>query len=741
MLNPEKILELYRKGGPLSQVIPHFELRPAQEKMVQNVVSAFNNNEIALVEAGTGTGKSLAYLIPAAIMAMQEKCRIVISTRTIHLQEQLLLKDIPLVQKTLQSTFKAVLVKGMGNYLCLRKLHDSQAEIDYLPLEEKNQLETITGWTESTVEGSKSELPFSPPPNVWERVNAESETCTRRQCPHYEACFFFKARKEAESASLLIVNHSLLFTDLALRDEKEEATLLPSYEHVILDEAHHIEDVATECFAKRSSRNGVMRIFGRIASEGRGKELGRLPLLKQQLIQLARKCLQKEIEALLHIVSYELHNRRRDAIDALQSFFDAVGFFSYGRSKEGDEGAKLRLLPETLTHPDWKEVVEKGDLCSRSLGTYIEEARSFLKSVLRLDNAPFQTEVQGIIKDIQSYLSSLEKECEFIKSYVQEPKEKGAIRWIEQRPNSTPDRAELVEALLDVTPFLIHNFFLRFRTFIITSATLTAEGRFGFFRDRVGLNSTALIDRQIKEMILESPFHFSEQALFVTTSDMPEPNEKNFIDQAVLRIIECVTASRGQAFVLFTSYSMMKQCYSKLENRLLAIGCPPMKQGDAMRHALLTQFKSTPRAVLFGTDSFWEGVDVVGEALRLVIIVKLPFRVPTEPLIQARTELLTSLGFDPFTDYMLPQAIVKFKQGFGRLIRHHNDRGVVVILDKRVLTKGYGKKFIKSLPPVPHVSLKESELKNTLEQFYKKTERRCSRGESPRGASQGFQIQ
>lgn len=643
--------------------------------MALDVAQTFEWEQIALIEAGTGTGKSMAYLVPALL---SEGRKTVISTHTINLQEQLVNKDIPFLVEALGVEVSAVLVKGMNNYACLRKAGDAVAEKGTLSEEERGQIEAVEGWLDQTSDGTRSDLSFYPLPSVWERIGAEFDACSHRQCPFYKECFFFEARKKAEEAQLVIVNHHILLADLALK-EKGEAGILPEYDHLIIDEAHHLEEVATSVFATEVSRAEMIRQLGRLASDKRSiQEAGKLPLLATKVND----------EALLKRLRIDLPaEKRRLVTDINDTFHQLVQFFG------SDTDLKLRLSDNHLQHPKWMETIEPAvEQLVESIRRHVAALRSLQKDVGDDEKS------RSVLIDIRAIADRLEGTAAALEDFVFGDLTPTTVKWIESYVNRGFANLRLVSAALDVSYLLAERLFKNVPAVVLTSATLTTHQNFQFVRQRLGLTEQLLDGKEVREAAYRSPFAFEKQALLAVPRDMPAPNEPGFVAAAAEAIFEGVEASDGNAFVLFTSFSMLNQCYSILAERLKARGLVPMKQGETDRDKLLARFKETDRSVLFGTDSFWEGVDVVGEALRCVIIARLPFRVPTEPIIQARTEAIAEAGGNPFFDYTVPQAIVKFKQGIGRLIRHRQDRGCILCLDSRLLTKSYGRSFLKSLP-------------------------------------------
>lgn len=732
-LDPEKALKILQMDGTLSQVIKGFEPREQQQHMMRNIIEAYNENQIALVEAGTGTGKSIAYLIPAILWALQKKERSVISTHTITLQEQLLLKDIPLVAKALNATVKAVLVKGMRNYACLRKIEDTRSEQLLLYPQEAEEFTKIDAWAHATNDGSRASLNFEPSGAMWDRVCAENDTCNKNQCPYFQECHFFRARREASEAQILIVNHHLLFADLSTRAESEnyqDPSILPIYTKVVLDEAHHIEDIATEYFAQKVNQLDLLRIVGRLAAEkGGGKSQGKLTQLKEKIISYFNsKTPPTEVSNVLSTLNIDLPGIRTDVLKYITEGFDKFHHFinllkiQTRSPEESSNENKLRMLAEHYTHPFWSgEIKTHIQGLIQALQKYVQVINSVENALKALNHETLNEQTKGIRFEIEALCLRLTNASLVLQQFVHNAPPPSKVRWIEAQMLKTMVNVYIADAELDIAKALADYLFSKFSTVILCSATLTTNKRFDFAKQRLGLTPHYVGNLVVTENIYDSPFNYKHQALLVVPTDIPNPLERTFTVAAAEKIWEAIQASHGNAFVLFTSYTMLKTCYQILQPRLDKHKFPVFKHGDDNRQNLLQKFKSTERSVLFGTDSFWEGVDVVGDALRCVIIVKLPFKVPTEPIIQARTEAILAKGGDPFMEYSLPNAVVKFKQGFGRLIRNKNDRGCIVCLDTRLITKKYGQQFLNSLPACEQLFMPSENVKIHMQDFYKKT--------------------
>lgn len=732
-LDVEAVIGILSPTGPLADSLKGFESRYEQSSMMRNVLDAYNHNQIALIEAGTGTGKSIAYLIPALLWAVQTKERTVISTNTITLQEQLLHKDIPLLTKALHLDVQTVLVKGMQNYLCLRKFDEVQQEVLLLAPQEARELDAVEAWKENTQDGSRSDLPFTPSYTLWEKLSAENDTCGRTSCPYYQKCYFFKARREAQDAQILIVNHNLLFSDLVYRAENDvgkEGGILPNYTRVILDEAHNIENIATDYFASMTSQLDILKVMARLTAEKGGKSQGKLHLLKAKLAQVNRKDHTPAMVSIQNRLTIDFPGIRKDLLAHTHEVFTLFSNFTkmiQNMPQHSDDSMagehKLRVFPYHQEHPDWQGRLIPGvKQLVESMKCYEQSLKALIEDIKQLNNSTIDEQVKGLVFEINALAQRLNMYATSIESFTVEKIAMNKVRWIETQALKLMINITLVDAQLDIAKTLAECLFSKFATVILCSATLTTDNGFNFIRNRLGLIPEYMKNRAIKENVYHSPFNFSNQALFLIPTDIPAPSDPQFISVASEKILAALIASRGNAFVLFTSYTMLKTCFDILEKRLRENGCHPLKQGDDDRLLLLKKFKTIDRSVLFGTDSFWEGVDVAGEALRCVVIVKLPFKVPTDPLIQARSEVIAAQGGDPFMEYSLPQAIVKFKQGIGRLIRNQRDRGCIVCLDNRITTKRYGQHFLNSLPKCPQVFVAGDAMQKSMVEFYRRTQ-------------------
>ncbi len=701
-LEIEKLCASLAPGGVVSQFLKDYEFRSQQIEMIRQVAVSFNEQKIGVIEAGTGVGKSLAYLIPAIFWSVINKERCVVSTRTINLQEQLIYKDIPFLKKILEVDFKAVLVKGRGNYLCLRKIDSLKQNQQMLVLDEdRHEIQIILEWAKTSQSGSKSELNFLPQNSTWEQVASESDTCLRHACPFYQDCFVYKARKQAAQANLLIANHHLLFSDFAVRASGVDISVLPKYSHIIFDEAHNLEDIATDYLGLNLSRYGINRLLSKLFVKRKDKTTGLLMILVNKLNFAYTQNKIAELKKIVHQIQEEIIPQIEAAFILNNELMDEIANQVFSFDDLTKYEIKVRLNERIITSPAWNTMVvpkinnflpliskihsQLNASLSRLEDINIRLSRDILS--LKIDIDAFRRRLGGVIDTIKKIL--LEQDLEH-------------VRWIEVvRRNTGKDLISLKLAPLDISASMNSLVYANCKTIIMTSATLTIAGikrqnDFHYFTNQIGLNLVSS-DKIIKCKI-PAPFDYEKQAITAIPNDIPSPDSPQFAESISELIFEALQISHGRAFILFTSYGLLNVLFNFLEPQLTKLGITALKQGQTNRHQLLQIFKEDKNSVLFATDSFWQGVDVEGEALESVIITKLPFKVPSEPIIEARVEAIEKRGGNAFLEYSVPQAVLKLKQGFGRLIRKKTDVGSIFILDKRIVEKFYGPIFLDSLP-------------------------------------------
>ncbi len=706
------IANLLTASGPVARVLgaAAFEDRPGQRDMAAYIADVYNDGGIALLEAGTGVGKSFAYLVPAIEWARLNGERTIVSTNTINLQEQLVGKDLPILSRAFSTGDRTVtfaLLKGWRNYLCLSRLEQARAGQESLFDDARGaELEAIAGWASRTADGSLSDLVEEPSSDVWDAVAAESDLCTRLKCPHFDRCFVFAARRRAAEADVVVVNHHLLASDLAVRiasDNWQEAAVLPPYRRLVLDEAHHLEDVAAQHLGLQVSMIGVQRLLGRLERNGRGL----LPTLAAEL---------SSHDDLLGAASRDLLGRTvLDALGAARRWADEL-FGRLGRRLDNEQ--VLRLTDAFAGDSVWREGL---DVALDNLLIAFSKLRDGVETIadrLSIDDpAEMRTRLIG---ELRGVVRRLDSAAEGLKATLQpvgyRPAVGPAVRWMERRGRRTPNLT-LSAVPLDLAPVLKEALFDRVETVILTSATLAAGGEFTFLEERLGLSLPP--SRVTAREILPSPFDFGAQCVFGIPTDIPEPrDDESGHGAAVARVLlELAHASDGGIFALFTSHGQLRRTADAIRGAVAA-RWPLLVQGEGQRDQLLRRFRDAGSAILLGTDSFWEGVDVPGRALRVLILAKLPFKVPTEPLTAARLERLTEAGVDGFSHYLVPLAALKLKQGFGRLIRTKSDVGAVVLLDRRVVTKRYGAAMLEGLPPAAKAIGNWPDVRREVEEFF-----------------------
>ena len=643
----ERVRTIFSENGLLSKA-KNFEFRPQQQEMAVAVARALEEDRHLVVEAGTGVGKSLAYLVPAILFALEQHKKAIVSTHTINLQEQLLYKDIPILKKVLPVEFDAALMKGRQNYLCPRRLERAlQSSKELFTGPEDNELNRIAEWASKTRDGSLSDLSIEPDPKVWAQVCSEAHICTQKTCGQNPRCFYQQARKKLLAADVIVLNHTLLFVLLGDPKEQEgrESGFLFPNDFIIFDEAHRVEQVASKQIGVGVSQYGLRSTIQRLYNAR----------TRKGLFTVMRDAAGVRLAA--------------ESIDDLEKFFDAVESKSDFRKGREFRVRGVDLVPDTIT------------------GRLVALQARIAEVVKRADDEILKAELQEFGRRIRDARDGI--------AIFLEQSAPQHVYWVE-RTGKTAQFLSLNAAPIDLAPVLRRMIFRDNATCVMTSATL-AVGRadLAYFRERIGAT-------EAEPLQLGSPFDFQKQMKMFVVKKMPDPREATYQKELERWIAHFVEKTGGCAFVLFTSYRDMQQVAGEMQKFFVEKKMNLLVQGGgAPRSKLLEQFKSEPRSVLFGTDSFWGGVDVPGEALSNVIITRLPFAVPDTPLIEAKLELVQERGGDAFTEYSLPEAILKLRQGVGRLIRTKSDHGIIVILDNRIVTKPYGRAFMQALPKCP----------------------------------------
>lgn len=656
--------EVFGPGGLIAQHHPNYEYRPGQVEMAEAVQNVIADGGIALIEAGTGTGKTLAYLIPALAAGR----RVMVSTATKNLQEQLHHKDIPFLQKMIPREFKATCMKGRSNYVCLHRLKQT-SELPILDgLEDVDYFDEVRKWAAKTETGDRAELTDLPEAlSFWPQIDARAEICLGQKCPEFEECFITRMRRQALDSDVVIVNHHLFFADLALRGG-DYGAVLPDYSTIIFDEAHELEDVAASYFGTSLSSFRTTDLIkdaqNLVISE---------PEPASELTRALARLGQRADVFWLSLRSAGPDDDRSNLEDSAPSTRPSP---YRSRRERGGASQDSRLAIDDSYFVRFDREGNKTLTSSGEAAIALSNALARLASALAVVNDP-PPELDNIARRVQSMKFDLE--------FIVSADAPDFVYWLETR-----GRGVFLHATpIDVSGILEERLFGEIHSAVLTSATMTAGKSFSFIKGRLGISHS-------RDLIVESHFDFAHQSVLYLPKRMPDPRTREFLDASVEEIVQILEATRGRAFVLFTSLASMRETYERVRYR---IDYPTFIQGEGSKGGLLERFRTTEGAVLFATSSFWQGVDVQGEALSCVIISKLPFAVPSDPVVAARQKHIDEQGGNSFYEYSVPQAAITLKQGLGRLIRSTTDRGVLSILDPRLNTKSYGRVFLESLPP------------------------------------------
>ena len=724
-IDPAETAALLGPDGPVAHHLGRYEDRPSQREMAERIARLYSMGGIGLIEAGTGVGKSLGYLVPALRWAAANGERTIVSTNTITLQEQLVGKDLPFLAEALDQPVRFALLKGWRNYLCLQRLEHARASATSLFDEGgANELDVIGAWADRTTDGSLADLAQPPRPDIWDEVAAEADLCTRLKCPHFDRCFVFKARKQAAQADVIVVNHHLLMADLAVRRASQnwtDAAVLPSYTRLIIDEGHHLEEAASSHLAATASRRGILRLLSRLERKGRGL----LPALEMKLGQ-SNDLLST---ASLDLVRVRLYGTATAARRSTERLFDMLDGWM---ARQSD--AQIRLTDRFDDDALWREGLGGAlDDMLRELDA-LGDGLILVRDRIETDEKRAE-ELASLLGELRGVIRRLENAGDALRGALRPGVEAHErVRWIEVRGGGNADEPAgdatgrerqrhvgVASVPLDLAPILREDLFRRIETCVVTSATLAVGDGFGFIARRLGLDED---DVEPVTAALDSPFDFSTQAVLAIPSDVPMPasGDRAHVTRTAEIAGELIKAARGGVFVLFTSHRDVREAARMFRAMGFDEHGPLLVHGEDSRDSILRRFRAHGDAVLVGTASFWEGVDVPGRALRGLVLARIPFRVPSEPVTAAQCEAIEAAGGDAFTTYMLPHAALRLKQGFGRLIRSTADRGAVVICDPRVVRKGYGAALLSGLPPARRIEGPWATLRPELEAFYRATE-------------------
>jgi len=690
--------DLVSANSPLQQILPGFQARSGQRQMVEAVTAAFEGDEHLLVEAGTGTGKSLAYLIPAALYARANDTRVVVSTHTIALQDQIEQRDFPTLRKLIGEPLSLSVFKGRTHYVCMRKLLQEVQNVSFAtPREEIESYMSLLVWLLGTTHGNREELPLQgASAEVWPRIQSETETCIHKRCPFFKPCYYFRARGAAFEADVVVTNHSLVFSDL-----KAEHRVLPKYDKLVFDEAHHLEDQATKHLGEEVHQWRTMARIARLVRDA-GKH-GVLPELARKVDE--RRGPDSPLVRTLHVLEEHIANLRQ----VFDGAFHALSQLLPGISSE------IRVTAAVVDKPAWQDFLQYTVHMMQSKDE-IDKQRSILDDYAEQEQ---DNELAGRMFDASGFLTELMGQL-LVMCQATDTAEEWVV-WVEKSGPSTRPQISVHRAPIDVAHILNDMLFSKKSSIILTSATLSVEGKFDYTKALLGL-SEADADGRLESVIVPSPFQLQKQTLLCVPNDVPElaklsPDEAaTWLSDSIYQLAK---ASGGRLLALFTSHAMLRATATRLQAPLAESGLRLFAQGiDGSRSRLLSAFRQHENGVLLGAQSFWEGIDLPGNELTTLVIVRLPFAPPTHPVTEARNERMERSGKSPFTHRSLPEAVVRFRQGFGRLIRTVEDRGVVVVYDKRLVTARYGQSFIKSLEGVRPYVATEADVLNRVRTFF-----------------------
>ncbi len=680
-INKNEILSYFKEDGPLSENMEGFEYRNEQLEIAESIVDNFNQSEFTLIEAGTGIGKSFAYLIPALYWAVKNDEVVVVSTNTINLQQQIMDKDIEFLKKVLPFNFKADLAIGRKNYLCIRKLKNIGSS--FSDQSEKRSYENLVEWSKKTKSGMRNEIKFNLKNSVWDEVASDSDYCIGSLCPYYDDCYFMQARNELFNSDLIVVNHYLLLSDALIKDSGYST--LPKYKSLIVDEAHNFHDVATYHLGKTTS----YKLNNQVLKKLYDKKYSIIPRVRNKVSKL--KMSNKEeiyqlIDQQIIPTIKNLEENNKEYFLLLDKFFQKF------------EDSSIIIAEELKEDETYKDINQKGfnfhDNFDKLL-VYLKRLINELKMVQNYDK------IEAELLELKQNLNTV-NELVFNLLFNLEADDEDYVFWLEKY-KYTDRYISHMSALLNVEGHLPDILWDKMRNILMTSATLTVNDSFNFFTDALGISNQ-------NELIVDSPFNYEKQSRLIIPNDIYTPSNNAFTSQIADDLTDILRTFQGSTMVLFTSYSMLNNLYEKVNYKLEEDNINVLSQSKYSRKYIMNKFKAGKNQIIFGTQSFWEGVDIVGKDLKYLIIMRLPFPVPNDPVNAARVKLMKEEGKNYFFEYFIPKAVIKFKQGFGRLIRSRNDKGIVICMDNRIINKRYGQVFLNSIPdkcPVIKMKLRQ----------------------------------
>ncbi len=712
-LDEESAKEYLLPNGSVAEIFgKKYECRDEQLKVLSYVVEAFNDERLSMIEAGTGTGKTFSYLIPSILWAISNKQRVLVSTNTINLQEQLINKDLPILRDIFPEKFDYGLIKGMRNYFCiLRGESVEEGLLDFIDQGEKGSIKDVLKWSKTTSSGSISDLSFTPSNEVWDRVSAESESCPASKCPHYSDCFFYRARREISRASVLVSNHHMLFSDIAIKGESGTDSsfgLIPAYSRVVFDEAHNIAEAATSHFSQKLTLHATLKNLSRIRGT---KKAGRDKGFVSYITHFANKETSSSVREILTNSATALAKNAEQVEARNEEAF--VSLYSLGCKLSGETQISLRLTEDIEKNKGWGSVKKYFSSLEKSLFSLENEISRLLDI---LESSPKRDSYIKLTAELAGAGKRCSSSREILTRFFGEADE-NYVKWFEGAQRGRVVFCSINLSPLDVAPELEKKLYAKTKTVVMTSASLAVNKNFDFQKKSLGLSS----NNRFRGVLVESPFDYKTQSLLTVPIDIPDPREKNYENHLASVISDAVSITNGNALVLFTSYASLNKVYEETGTLLAkseGFSTTLFKQGELPRNLLLEKFKTLGNSVLFATDSFWEGVDIPGDSLKLVIICRLPFKVPTDPVTEAKIEYMKNRDIDSFREYFLPHAVLKFKQGFGRLIRTKTDKGVVMVLDKRIESKNYGRFFLNSVSDSDFFSGRTEKVLERIRQFF-----------------------